>query len=330
MSIEYVICEYCERFTVLRAGTYPMHLRAHHNDVVVSKKYETPAYLVKREESEAAVWHNHYEDWLSYRERLERLRNLQARTLIVQVQWNNVEFLKGSIILVGRPQLRSLHPITLSGSIISLNTIKKEYFNRLYGNITYTLTFVDGKLSRLQSPDFLKMQKTIGLATAYWDFKNALRLSYKEVEMFLKHPAADILTLNKSKIDRSPYLKHLATLQTANRKIIPMFEPFQQRREECFIFRLSTRRGNQLIIWENVNENRASHLFLATKENEDIVLKKVITYILREDLSQRRSRLQSDTKENQELKRYLEYKSHIIHKGLYDYELYLNYLIKTN
>src|SRR5690606_13940068 len=75
--------------------------------------------------------------------------------------------------------------------------------------------------------------------------------------------------INLLKQYKNQYIDYLAINQTETMKIIPILEYMNGCVEQSIIFRILTKRNKLLIIWENINQNRASHLFLTEINSGD-------------------------------------------------------------
>lgn len=90
--------------------------------------------------------------------------------------------------------------------------------------------------------------------------------------------------------------------------------------EESFIFRFISKSEKVVIVWENVNESRASHFFMTTKENHNLVLPFIEDFICTKHFDIKRSMLHENSPASLELKKKLHFHSSKKHVGLKTYE----------
>lgn len=111
----------------------------------------------------------------------------------------------------------------------------------------------------------------------------------------------------------------LASLHDGSFRLIPIIESINGQKEESFIFRLKSKQNNILVVWENVNENRASHIFINTPKNHEQYLHKLESFICT-PMRTKRIHLHLNSKENQSLKQELKYLKSIKHTTLQSYQ----------
>ncbi|MGM9508874.1 hypothetical protein ACS5NO_14150 [Larkinella sp. GY13] len=114
-----------------------------------------------------------------------------------------------------------------------------------------------------------------------YDLGDAASFSQKILNRLENHHTANLYQLNS----KSLYLKFLLNKQEPNYKIIPASEKRTFRsndtivEEDAFLF--SFKLNNiSYIIWENVEERRATHVFRCDFEKYEIALQKVYDYIV--------------------------------------------------
>jgi hypothetical protein len=147
------------------------------------------------------------------------------------ITWSDVTFDMNKVHI--SPDRAFVKPIDFLGSIDSLNTIKGEYFNRVYPKSIYKLTFYKGSLEKELSRDYQKFSDAIELAKEYFQFKfNLTQTSL--FRGFEKMSHDQLIALYSKYFERSDYLKFLAKNQAKEYKIIPIIEYVNGLMEESF------------------------------------------------------------------------------------------------
>ena len=242
--------------------------------------------------------------------------------------WDDITFQNNQIKLDMKRTKDALKPIPCDGIFESLNLIKKDYFERLYPKALFKLAFVDGEIRFNESPGWKKLLETIELSKNYYEFK--FEFNSWNPRAFSHLGNKEIVTLFETSIKKSKYLTYLASLQTKEYKIIPILEYISNRREESFLFRFKTKKYALLIIWENVNQNRATHLFISKGNTERQILELVQGYIYRNDISSKRSILHYSEGVSQKLKEKLHFLKSVRHKSLEEYQAEIEFILSGN
>ncbi len=198
--------------------------------------------------------------------------------------WDDIVFEKDIIKIKSERIKDFIRPIPFKGSIEELNNIKDEYFGRLFGNVLYKITckyFEDFRSllfdKELSQKFWNDLEESIEEGKKYYEFKITNKTSIGP-NVSLRN---GVLIYNFSN-NRTPYLKILADLHFGDFSLIPIKELVGNALEDSFLFRIITKRKNILIVWENVNDRRASHVFFSTPEKHDLVMKDIQSFIKKE------------------------------------------------
>ncbi len=240
----------------------------------------------------------------------------EENTHTYNVIWDYISFDDNSIKINPQGIKAIVKPIYHKGIIKSLNTIKSEYFLRLYSKKIYKLSFFKGEFDSAKSPDWNKIIETIEFAKEYYLFKYSDFKNSGRTKIFNNLSNDEIILLFENLFARSSYLKYLASLQSKEFPIIPVLEYSNKNTEESFIFRFISKSGKIIIIWENVNDSRASHVFVLSKEKHDVILPLIEDFICTKSFDIKRSLLHGDNFISQDLKQKLNYHSGKRHIGL--------------
>lgn len=158
------------------------------------------------------------------------------------------------------------------------------------------------------------MISAIEIAILKHEFKTA---RYSKIgNGITKQQLADFFSVSKEK---EVYFKYLGELQSEVYPVIPILEVNSAGKEESIIFRFETKKGNVVIVWENVNDKRASHLFLTTKEDHLQKMEYIEDLIL-SDLPEKRAILHGGYTNSSTVKNQVRYLCNIMHTTLKDYK----------
>lgn len=264
-------------------------------------------------------------------EKKERDDEVERQTLIqnthtFHIIWDDIIF-DDDFIKINPSNIKTIvKSIFHKGIIKSLNTIKKEYFIRLYSKKVYNLTFIKGDLDYEKSPDWSKLVSTIEFAKEYYIFRYSDFKKEGQTKKFENLTNNQLVLLFENLFLKSNYLKLLASFQSHKFSIIPVIEYSNKNVEESFIFRFISKSEKVITLWENVNESRASHVFVTTKENHNLVLPLIEDFIYTKHFDMKRSLLHENSTTSLELKKKLHFHSSKKHVGLQTYEAELKLL----
>lgn len=221
-----------------------------------------------------------------------------------------------------------LHPITIKGLIKSLNIVKGEYFNRLYGKKAFKLSFDNGKLlqSKEHSPGWNRLMDAIELVQEYYSLK-VLTKKKAVVRKIDNLGEEEILEVYDDLLSRTEYLKYLAQRINTEFKLIPVLEYSNGHIEDSFLFRFKNKRGDVLVIWENVNARRATYFFKYNEQKRPNTLQNIENFITREDYNHKRSLLSGSDRISKEIKRDLCFYKRYSHYGYSEFKSEVEYLI---
>lgn len=357
-----IICDFCTNFTVIKIVNYKSHLeKVHQNNiddnidfniklkkdqgkienyflVHKSKKQKKRERLAEIEEGQR-VWEieqakrikkMQIEELLRKQElAAQRKKHIEDNAQELIIIWDYIIFSKNEI----RFDLKRINcivkPIFLEGVFEGLNLIKQEYFNRLYSKKIYKLSFYKGDIVLEKSPGWKQLINTIEFSKEFYEFKH-LTLTYKSrISRFLHLTNQEIIMLFDSSFSKSFYLKYLASKLNLEFRIIPIMEFINNHKEESFLFRINTKKNAVLIIWENMNLSRATHIFVSNKKNQVETLEKIEEFICRDDLNVKRSFFYDTNDFSIKLKKDLNYIKSLKHNSLHEYKYELDALIKT-
>lgn len=240
------------------------------------------------------------------------------------VIWDDILFDKDKIRFSPNRLDAILPSIGFKGVFEELNNLKQEYFKRLYDKDVYKLTFNRNSLQIDKSPDWKRISDTIEIGKQYFQFKTNVKSSFGP-----RLSTQSIVKLYKLDFERNQYLKFLASVHDGAFKLIPIIESINAQKEESFIFRVKSNKNNILIVWENINENRATHIFINPPNSHEKDLQKLESFICT-PMKTKRIHLHLNSGENQTLKQELKYLKPIKHTTILSYKQEIQNLIKNH
>lgn len=246
----------------------------------------------------------------------------------LHIIWDDIHFRKDYIEFKTERLKTIVKPVKVKGLIESLNKIKGEYFHRLYGKKAFKLTFSNGELLTHadHSPGWERLLNAIEFVQELYaiqfqkEKKGAIR-EHKELNQ------EEIKELYEDILVRTEYLKFLAKRIESEFKLIPVLEFSNGIIEDSFLFRFRNKRGDVLIVWENVKPGRATYIFKYNEIRHKDVLQKIESFIESKDYHHKRTLLSGTDKVSKDIKKELCFYKKNAHKGFSEYKAEIEYLI---
>ncbi len=242
--------------------------------------------------------------------------------------WDDIVFKKDQIEFSPKRIKTILKPVKVKGVIESLNIIKGEYFNRLYGKKAFKLSFENGLLlqSKENSPGWIRLMDAVELVQEYYaiKFQKRIKGAIRKNSKLNEH---EILDVYEDLLSKTEYLKFLAQRINTEFKLIPVLEYSNGNVEDSFLFRFRNNRGDVLIVWENVNSGRATYIFKYNEQRHEDVLQKIEAFICSQDYTHKRSLLSDTDRVAKNLKKELCFFKKYTHKGYSEFKAEIEYII---
>jgi len=334
--MEFIICNFCGNRNIIREDRYISHCLVRHNEIIteielqsinkLSRKAASRQLKLAREKinNERMQLNN---ERLQFEENLKREKEIYEReeynkylknnTFFKSYSWDDFIFGNNELIFPIEKTRKIINPIRLFGVNPSLNLIKDTYFKRLYDHAKLNFTIFEHKILPEKSNGYQIIKNSIEFAYEFlsfsqFDIKKIGKL--RAFENLSKDSCINILKQYKNK-----YIDYLAINQTETMKIIPILEYINGIVEQSLIFRIITKSEKLLLIWENINENRATHLFLTDIELGEEKLMRIEEFLIRNDIRCKRSTLYDISVSSNSFKNDLSYIGHINHTNLNEY-----------
>lgn len=215
------------------------------------------------------------------------------------VPWETIEFRNGSVgfyafRLNGALILKERQPFTVQcpESRESYNYIKQHFINVLPDIKAYQqgadIVELESKLHLLDAIRLLKTK----VEFADWNVDEGQIVSVSSFERAANQDQEKILARLRAR--KSLYFDHLVRLQRqSNKRIVPCSEQLIHSdgmgiMEEAFIFTLVSRNRNEIkLVFENVNEARASLVFIAAYDSYEKALRCIFDFMRSEECNKR-------------------------------------------
>jgi hypothetical protein len=239
----------------------------------------------------------------------------------IYVVWENIWFEKDKLIFKNTKY--PLKPTLLKGVHEGLNSIRDDYFLRLYKGKAYRLCHSKGVINQELSRGWSSLTKALEIAVQKYEFKTS---TYSKIGRSIG--TEQISYFFNMSIEKEPFIKYLASLQDPHFAVIPILEVNSIGREESIIFRFFTRKKSIVVVWENVNQGRATHIFLTAIENHPDKMDEIEALIL-SDFKSKRSVLHGGFTNSSTVKNRVSYLDNLQHKTVDNYRERIQYIIDS-
>lgn len=230
----------------------------------------------------------------------------------IHIVWNNIWFEKDQLIFKNTKS--PLKPTPLRGVHKGLDTIREDYFLRLHKGKAYRLCHSKGVINQEFSRGWKSLTKLIEIGIQKYEFKTS---AFSKIGSTIDKEQISVF-FNVSH-EKEPFIKYLAGLQDAYFPIIPILEVNSIGREESIIFRFFTKKRSVVVVWENINQGRASHLFLTAIENHPDKMAEIEALILT-NIKRKRSILHGGYTNSSTVKNRVSYLDNLQHKSIESYK----------
>jgi hypothetical protein len=176
----------------------------------------------------------------------------------VYITWDDITFDRNKIKI--SPNKAFVQPLEMPGSIKIYNEIKVDYFKRKYSKDVYKLISHKGIIMDDLSKGVSQIRSLISEHAA--DLERTKRKEHILKEFPDTELSGNKLqeTLNRMAI-KNEYLSVAAKSVSGTDKVFGILENNNGQEEEALLF-VFNRTNRKLILWENINPNRAAYLFV--------------------------------------------------------------------
>jgi hypothetical protein len=181
----------------------------------------------------------------------------------IYITWDDITFERNKIKI--SPNKAFVQPLEMPGSIKIYNEIKVDYFKRKYSRDMYKLIAHKGIIMDELSKGVYEIRSLISDHAA--DLERSKGKERIQKEFTDKELTGNQLqeTLSKLAI-KNEYLSVAARSVSRTDKVFGILENNKGQEEEALLF-VYNRVNRKLILWENINPNRAAYLFVLDSNN---------------------------------------------------------------
>lgn len=208
----------------------------------------------------------------------------------------NIEFFDGYYkiwIIKNGVKIYNINPLIIKdiNSLACLQIASKYFAARLPHDIM--IIYTNNQVVRLVNEfklhkyvETLKMNKEIPYD--WWNRSD--NQDFKTLENYRKIPNSIV---NKEVSYKNVYIDYLTSYQGENPLLIA-YEIFNGQEEKCFVFNISIGDKRSAIIYENININRATNVFIIDKQNYEESMNLIFNYFTDKDLSRKRMSIRTN------------------------------------
>lgn len=176
----------------------------------------------------------------------------------IYITWDDVYFERNKIYITANKGI--IQPIAVQGSLSILNEIKVEYFRRVFKHEVFKLIVKNGQIRKDLSKDLAKIEEHISeRIKEIQTVKNWQKIKHDPIFSGLMDKEEIIKFINTQSVKNS-FLKYPATLLNQNDNVKALLEINNGIEEEALLF-IFRREKYGLLLWENINSNRAAYIF---------------------------------------------------------------------
>lgn len=243
---------------------------------------------------------------------------------LIYISWDNIFFQNEYVTIIGFYDELENNLLKFPGSFEKLNEIKDSFFKKNHKQ-KFKYYIKNGHIDINQSEGYEQMTRILDTKKPKAELHKLL-LNYDDFTIInTKHLNNNqILNLNYFTQYDNKYFKFLSSLHNSNEKLIPIIEFNNGKKEYSMVFQISTRNYKQLIVWENLNSNRATYVFRKLPDT----LNKLKDYVSNTNIKNKRLRLFRD--EDKLTKKELNFYRTINHNDFDSYKQRIETIIKIN
>lgn len=208
----------------------------------------------------------------------------------------NIEFFDGYYkiwIVKNGVKMNNIYPLTIKdiNSLSCLQIVSKYFENRIPNDvvIVFTNKKVEGLINGFKLQKYVEILKKNKEIPSDWWNKSDNR-EFKTLENYRKIPSSFV---NKEASYKTVYIDYLTRYQNENPLLIA-YEIFNGQEEKCFVFNISIDDKRSAIIYENININRATNIFIIDKQDYEESMNLIFNYFTDEELSRKRMSIRTN------------------------------------
>lgn len=190
-------------------------------------------------------------------------------------------------IVENEKKVKYIQPLIITdpNSQECLQIVSKYFENRIPNDVM--IVFTSKRVKKLENG--FKLQKYVETLKKNKDIPSDWWNSYenREIKTLENYRKISYSAVNKEVSYKNIYIDYLTSYQDENPLLIA-YEIFNGQEEKCFVFNVSINDKRSAIIYENININRATNVFIIDKQDYEESLNLIFNYFTDEDLSRKR------------------------------------------
>ena len=190
-------------------------------------------------------------------------------------------------IVENEKKVNNIQPLIITdpNSLECLQIVSKYFENRIPSDVM--IVFTSKKVKKLENG--FKLQEYVETLKKNKDIPSDWWNSYenREIKTLENYRKISYSAVNKEVSYKNIYIDYLTSYQDENPLLIA-YEIFNGQEEKCFVFNVSINDKRSAIIYENININRATNVFIINKQDYEESLNLIFNYFTDEDLSRKR------------------------------------------
>ena len=203
----------------------------------------------------------------------------------------NIEFFDGYYkiwIVKNGIKINNIRPLIIKdiNSLACLQIVSKYFATRLSSDII--IIYTNNQVLRLVNE--FKLQKYVetlkkekNVPTDWWNRSDNREI--KTLDNYRKIPTSFV---NKEVSYKNIYIDYLISSYQGENPLLIAYEIFNGQEEKCFVFNISIDDKRSAIIYENININRATNVFIIEKQDYEESMNLIFNYFTDEDLARKR------------------------------------------
>lgn len=239
----------------------------------------------------------------------------------IYISWDDLTFDRNKIrVSVNKAFVQ---PIEMPGSIKIYNEIKVDYFKRMHSKDIYKLIIHKGFVMEELSRGVEQIRNLIANHAADLERSKKTKSVKKEIPIGVI-PVNNISETLSKLLIKNEYLSVPAALLNYNDRVYGILENNKGAEEEALLFYFM-RGENTLVLWENINPNRAGYLFVFKNGDNQNINK--LRDLIKTNVDYKRHNLHIGTHTKKTFDFYCIRYHQLNHSGMWEYKSKLRMLV---
>ena len=209
----------------------------------------------------------------------------------------NIEFFDGYYkiwVVENGVKVTNIHPLTIKdvNSLACLQIVNKYFATRLPNDIiiVYTSNQVLRITNEFKLQKYVKtLRKEKDVPADWWNRSD--NKEFKTLDNYRKIPTRFV---NKEVSYKNLYIDYLVSSYQEKNPLLIAYEIFNGQEEKCFVFHIDIDENKSAIIYENININRATNVFIIDKQDYEQSMNLIFNFFTDENLSRKRMSIRTN------------------------------------